>query len=108
MPGGLFGTVRVSAMVEEHGDGKQLCRFRSWPKAPDAVLVIFFVIMLAAGLGALNHAAIAASFLTFTGGAIALLVYKDCAHAMGQWRDAIDSYLGRNPGLSIVPNALPR
>ena len=108
MPGGLFGTVRVSAMVEEHGEGKQLCRFRACPKAPEAVLVIFFVITLAGGLAGLNHAAIAASFLTFTGGAVALLVYKDCAHAMGQWRDAIDSYLRNTRCLSIVPNALPR
>jgi GT2 family glycosyltransferase len=108
MPGGLFGTVRVSAMVEEHGEGKQLCRFRSWPKAPNVILVIFFMIVLAAGLAALNHAAIAAGFLMFTGGAVATLVYKDCAHAMGQWHDGIENYLHRNPGLSVVPNALPR
>ena len=39
--GGLFGTIRVVAMVEEHGNGRQLFRLRAWPKPPAAALVCF-------------------------------------------------------------------
>jgi len=28
---GLFGEVRLLMAIEEHGEGKQLIRFRSWP-----------------------------------------------------------------------------
>ena len=31
--GGLFGSVRCLAMVEEHGNGQQLFRLRAWPKS---------------------------------------------------------------------------
>src|SRR5262249_9789076 len=31
VPGGIFGSCRVRMAVEEHGSGRQLVRFRSWP-----------------------------------------------------------------------------
>jgi O-antigen biosynthesis protein len=105
IPGGLFGTIRVIAMVEEHGQGRQLCRFRARPKAPNVVIAIFLAIMTAAGLAALDHAAIAAGFLALAGCAVGLLIYRDCAHAMSQWRDAIDGYLHRDDRLCILPAA---
>jgi hypothetical protein len=61
--------------------------------------------MSAAGFVAVNHAPIAASFLALAGGAVGLLIYRDCAHAMSQWRDAIDGYLRRNDGLCILPRS---
>jgi hypothetical protein len=100
--GGLFGTIRVIAMVEEHGKGKQLCRFRTWPKPPNSVIAIFVAIMIAAGLAAANQAATPAGFLALAGCAIGLLIYRDCAHAMSQWRDAVDGYLRRDNSLCIL------
>jgi GT2 family glycosyltransferase len=100
--GGLFGTIRVIAMVEEHGKGKQLCRFRTWPKPPNSVIAIFVAIMIAAGLAAANHAATPAGFLALAGCTIGLLIYRDCAHAMSQWRDAVDGYLRRDNSLCIL------
>jgi hypothetical protein len=90
-------------MAEEHGEGRQLCRFRAGPKAPNGVIAIFLAIMTAAGLAALDHAAIAAGFLALAGCAVGLLIYRDCAHAMSQWRDAIDGYLHRDDRLCILP-----
>jgi len=106
--GGLFGTIRVIAMVEEHGKGKQLCRFRTWPKTPNSVIAIFVAIMIAAGLAAINHAAIPAGFLALAGCALGLLIYRDCAHAMSQWRDAIDGYLRRDDRVCILSGSIPR
>jgi hypothetical protein len=102
IPGGLFGTICVIAMVEEHGEERQLCRFRARPKAPNVVFAIFLAIMTAAGLAALDHAAIAAGLLAPTGGMVGLLIFRDCAHAMSQWRHAVDSYLRADGSLSIV------
>ena len=43
--GGLFGRIRVVAMVEEHGNGRQLFRFRAWPKVPCAALAVLFALV---------------------------------------------------------------
>jgi hypothetical protein len=102
IPGGLFGTVPVVAMVEEHGNGKQLCRFRAWPKSPKAVIAILLAIISAAGLATVSHAVIAGGLLALTGFIVGLLIYKDCALAMSQWQDALDCYLRRNPSLSVA------
>ena len=44
--GGLFGSVRTRMAIEEHGGGKQLIRFRSWPKMPLPNLVLPLVRLL--------------------------------------------------------------
>jgi GT2 family glycosyltransferase len=108
IPGGLFGTIRVIAMAEEHGEGKQLCRFRASPKAPNAVIAIFLAIMTAAGLAVPDHAVIAAGLLALTGCVVGLLIYRDCAHAMSQWRDALDSYLRGDDTVGVLSGSFPR
>jgi hypothetical protein len=108
IPGGLFGTIRVIAMAEEHGEGRQLCRFRARPMAPNAVLGIFLLIMVAAGVAVLDRATIASSSLALTGCVVALLIYRDCAHAMSQWRDALDEYVNCDDSLCLLPRLLPR
>jgi hypothetical protein len=105
IPGGLFGAVRLIAMAEEHGDGKQLCRFRAWPKVPNAVLAIFLAILTAAGLAGLDHAVIAAVLLTLTGCVLGLLIYRDCGHAMSQWRGALVNYQRCDDTLCILPGS---
>jgi hypothetical protein len=101
--GGLFGTVRAVAMVEEHGDGKQLLRLRALPKAPNLITAIFLTLLGVAGLAILNHAVVTGTLLTFMGSIIGLLSYKDCALAMSQWHDAVNSYVRRDDSLRTVP-----
>src|SRR5262249_40066168 len=100
--GGLFGTVRVVAMVEEHGNGRQLFRFRAWPKPPAPALAVFVALISFSGLAGLDHAWVASVSLGLTAGALGLLIYADCAIAMAYWCDALDQYFRRNPSLSIV------
>jgi hypothetical protein len=97
--GGLFGAIRVVAMVEEHGNGRQLLRFRAWPKPPAAAL---FALVTLAGLAELDHAWAAGASLGVTAGGLGALIYADCAIAMSHWRDTVDQYLRRNPSLSVV------
>ncbi len=91
--GGLFGTVRLLAAVEEHGEGRQLCRFRTWPKSPVASVTAVLTLLILGSLAALDHAFIAAAFLSLTAGGLALLIYADCAIAMQQWSHSLEMYL---------------
>ncbi len=100
--GGLFGSIRVVAMVEEHGNGRQLFRFRAWPKPPSAALAVLFALIPLAGLAGLNHAWVAGASLGLTGGALGLLTYADCAIAMSFWRSAVDSYIRRDGRLHLL------
>jgi hypothetical protein len=61
--GGLFGSARLLAAVEEHGQGQQMVRARTWPRVGTAGLVAVL------GLGAL---ALAAGFAAATAAAVIL------------------------------------
>jgi len=95
--GGLFGSIRVRAMVEEHGDGRQLYRFRSWPTFPAAGLVVLLAFLTLAILAALDRAWVAGISLGLAAGVIALLIYTDCTLAMRDWWDAVDGHVRRSP-----------
>jgi hypothetical protein len=100
--GGLFGTVRLRAMVEEHGNGRQLIRFRAWPKPPAAALAVLCVLLILAGLAGLDHAWVASASLTLTAGGLGVIIYADCAIAMSCWRNGFAQYLSRNEGLRVM------
>jgi GT2 family glycosyltransferase len=101
--GGLFGAIRVIAMVEEHGTGRQLIRFRAWPKPPAAALATLFALAAVAGLAVLDHAWIAGASLGLTAGGLGILIYSDCVISMSYWRNSLDQYLRRNGSLRRVP-----
>jgi GT2 family glycosyltransferase len=105
--GGLFGAIRTVAMVEEHGNGRQLLRFRASPKPPAAALAVLLALATLAGLAELDHAWLAGALLAVTAGAICVLIYADCAMAMTYWRDAIDECLRRDKSLSAFNERLP-
>jgi GT2 family glycosyltransferase len=100
--GGMFGAARVIAMAEEHGAGRQLCRFRVSPKAP--ALAIGTMLTLAGGAAGalLQGAPIAGSVLALCAGLLGLLTYVDCATAMAHWGDALDTYLRCTDGTTIL------
>src|SRR5262249_28393010 len=97
--GGLFGGVRVVSASMRLG---QLIRFRAWPKAPLTALTIFIVLVASAGFATLDGAGIAAGLLVLSVIVLGFLIYADCAFAMSQWRDAIDTYVHRDDSLSVV------
>jgi GT2 family glycosyltransferase len=100
--GGLFGSIRVVAMVEEHGKGRQLLRFRTWPNPPVIALAMLLPLVTFAGLAGLDHAWIASALLGLTAGVLGFLTYADCAIAMSHWRDAVDQYSFRNCHLRVL------
>jgi hypothetical protein len=100
--GGMLGSIRVVAMVEEHGNGRQLLRFRAWPKPPAAAFAVLFALATLAGLAGLDHAWIAAGSIGLTAAGLGILIYADCAIAMSYWRTAVDQYLHRKDSLSVV------
>ncbi|HEU0021598.1 MAG TPA: glycosyltransferase [Dehalococcoidia bacterium] len=71
--GGLLSSIRLRMTVEEHGAGRQLLRFRCWPRLSFRVLGLLLVLAGLAGLAAWDLAWIAAGVL---GLLAALLVYR--------------------------------
>jgi len=81
--GGVLGVVRLLMVLEEHGEGKQLARFRTWPKPSRGAVAlgaVFATLAIVAGLdGALSASlALAASTL-----AVAGIAFYDCSSAAG-------------------------
>ncbi len=89
--GGLAGRIRLRTCVEEHGDGRQLARFRLWPEAA------WTPMLLAAGSGILAARASAdgAGWVAVVLGLLALLmgvrVVRECGWAMASALAAIAS-----------------
>jgi hypothetical protein len=94
--GGLFGGIRVVTMVEEHGSGRQLFRFRAWPTPMlCSILAVAGLVMLAA-LAMVDDAWITGTLLGSTAASLGALTYADCAQAMTHWVDSLQRYLRQN------------
>jgi O-antigen biosynthesis protein len=88
--GGLFGRARVLTGIEEHGDGKQLVRFRVWPR-PTWTGLLAAVILAALALAAAWGGASAVAVVL---GLVLLVVVSatafDCARATGSAKRAAE------------------
>lgn len=81
--GGLFGVARVLTTVEEHGGGRQLVRFRIWPRVSHGATVLT---LLFAGIGfvaGMDGAAIPAVVLGLGAVLVAGVAAYDCALGVG-------------------------
>jgi hypothetical protein len=80
--GGLFGSARTLMTVEEHGAGRQMIRFRSWPKCSTRALLLISLFAVLATGAALDHAWHSALVL----GTIAILLtsrmIQECTETM--------------------------
>jgi hypothetical protein len=63
---------------------------------------VLFALITLTGFAALDHAWFAGASLGLVASALGLFIYADCALAMSQWRDAVDSYLRRDRSLCVV------
>jgi GT2 family glycosyltransferase len=68
--GGIFGSVRTLMAIEEHGAGKQLIRFRAWPKFSPVGIVLALIFGILACWATVDHSWQASAVL----GGIALLL----------------------------------
>ncbi len=80
--GGILGTARTLIAIEEHGVGKQLVRFRSWPvcSAKGLVLALLFAVLSTGAV--LDHAWTVSAILGVVALLLALRTLLECATAM--------------------------
>lgn len=97
--GGLFGAARLLMTIEEHGSGKQLLRFRSWPQpAPltQALVILFGSLSFMAVLHLAWPAIILLSLIAVL---CMLRGQRDCAAAQAALHQAIDQLGETGPSL---------
>lgn len=83
--GGLFGAVRVLMVIEEHGGGKQLLRFRSWARIAPPSVVVFLFFALLSTVAVFDRASIAAAILGLTTLLLGVGALQDCAIATASY-----------------------
>jgi O-antigen biosynthesis protein len=92
--GGLLSSARLLSTVEEHGGGRQLVRFRSWPRLSAFAITTIGVFGAIALLAAVAVAWLAAGVLGLIAGVIATRAIWEAASAMGTVNSAIAEYRG--------------
>jgi hypothetical protein len=100
--GGALGVARLLFALEEHGQGRQLARFRWWPRYSRALLGAVSAVIVLCGV-----ALSGGSTGIFAGlGAIALILVvvgvRDCAAAAGSVVGAVEESLHRRASHPIA------
>jgi GT2 family glycosyltransferase len=90
--GGSLGAGRMRMGVEEHGSGKQLLRFRTWPKCSRLGLALVLVFSALAVGASLEAAWLGAALLAGTALLLAGIMIRDSATAMGVLLRAIEGH----------------
>jgi GT2 family glycosyltransferase len=81
--GGMLGSAQVRVAVEEHGSGRQLVRYRSWPRWSRGGLALT-ILFAALAIGAvLDHAWLAAGILAAIVLVLTVSAIRDCGTATG-------------------------
>jgi hypothetical protein len=80
--GGVFGAARTLMAIEEHGAGKQLIRFRSWPKCSKRGLALIVLCAILAVGAALEHAWPSAIILGVGVVLLASRAFQECAGSL--------------------------
>ncbi len=88
--GGSLGRLRVLVTTEDHGGGKQLARFRVWPRAVAGGVVGGGLATLAL-LSGLDGARAASIVLGVLGALTGARAYRETAAAMAEVRGALDT-----------------
>jgi GT2 family glycosyltransferase len=88
---GLLARARLRTAVEEHGEGRQLVRFRLTPSLSRIAVLLLTMSALATSGAALNHELLATGLLGAVAFLVTALAVVEMAAAMGILRDAIRS-----------------
>jgi cellulose synthase/poly-beta-1,6-N-acetylglucosamine synthase-like glycosyltransferase len=87
--GGLWGAVRSQMAIEEHGGGKQLVRFRTWPIIYPMGLALTFLFAFLSLLAAMDQAWLVVTLLGTVTVGLVIHVFKDCATATAACRQVM-------------------
>jgi hypothetical protein len=88
--GGRLGAARTLMAIEEHGGGKQLLRFRTWPRCSSAGAGVITLFAVLASGAALDHAWVATGVLGAVATALVLLALWECSVAATAVSNAVD------------------
>jgi hypothetical protein len=88
--GGL-SAVRILLTIEEHGQGRQMVRFRARPRYRPAVLAVFAVLAAGALLAGLDGSLGAVAGLGTAALMLALPAGRECGAAMATAREALEA-----------------
>jgi GT2 family glycosyltransferase len=80
---GVLSAVRLLMAVEEHGSGRQLVRFRLWPRCSPAALVLTLLCAALATGAALGQTWAVSAVLGLVTVMLGLRTFQECAAAMG-------------------------
>jgi GT2 family glycosyltransferase len=86
---GLLGAARVRMAVEEHGLGRQLVRFRTWPRCAPGRLMPIFVLCGLSSAAVVDGALAAAGVLGVLAGVLTLYAFDGCAVASAAIQHAL-------------------
>jgi GT2 family glycosyltransferase len=100
--GGMVGAVRVRTAVEEHGWGRQLVRYRWWPRCSPVGLTVALLPGAVAAAAAASGAWAAAAVLGVVGLLLALRAPQECAAAAGALRHALDAQAAAADDLALA------
>lgn len=79
--GGMFGAAQVLMTIEEHGAGRQLVRFRSWPRCSPKGLALVLLFVALFGGATLGQSWATGALLGVIALLLALRVLQECASA---------------------------
>jgi glycosyltransferase involved in cell wall biosynthesis len=94
--GGLFGGVRLRMAAEEHGQGRQMLRFRVWPRCAISGLIGTSIITALTAAAALDHAWAAAGVLAAMSLIAGGRIFHECSLAMYKLVRALRSFETRS------------
>jgi GT2 family glycosyltransferase len=102
--GGLFGKARLLMAIEEHGEGKQLVRFRVWPVCSVGGLVLLLLFALLSSGAVLDHGWTAALLLGTLAFLLAFAMFAQCAGALVTFRRVVKQ---PQPAMYLLSNRSP-
>jgi GT2 family glycosyltransferase len=87
--GGLLATARVRMTLEEHGEGRQLARLRSWPVPVPAAVTLCALLAALGVLAFMDGASLVGMLMTLMAAGLGGWCLLDCATAVGALRAGI-------------------
>jgi len=89
--GGLFGAVRSRMAIEEHGGGKQLVRFYTWPVVSPIGLTLVLLFAFLSLLATMDQVLPVAALLGMVTAGLMMHVFRDCAAATAACRQVLSA-----------------